>query len=262
MNPPQIPPQQQQLPQKLRTWPLMLIALAGLVSAISLILLIPQYFQNPLTQLQTSILQSQEALDTDLFNTSSSYNSNQNSVVGTPQSAIQISPQTESASFSHPPGVLKGVAKTVPSDVPLYKVTRVVDGDTIVVNINGQDEKIRLIGVNTPESVDPRKPVECFGLEASKYTKTLLENQSVILESDPTQGDTDKYGRLLRYVLLPGTSATINPTNINLKLIQDGYAHEYTYNKPYKYQKQFKQAQSDASSAQRGLWSTTACGAP
>ncbi|MCC7197104.1 thermonuclease family protein [Candidatus Peregrinibacteria bacterium] len=209
-----------QPPQKIRTWPLILIALAGLVSVISLILLIPQYLQKPLSQLQTSILQI--------------------SFQGTPPGTTQTPPLTESALFSA-------------SDAPQYKVTRVVDGDTIVVNINGQDEKIRLIGVNTPESVDQRRPVECFGLEASNYTKSLLENQNVILESDPTQGNTDKYGRLLRYIFLP------DGTNINLHLIQSGYAHEYTYNKPYKYQNQFKLAQTQAEASQKGLWSPNTC---
>lgn len=214
--------------QKLRTWPLVLIALAGLVAAISLILIVPQYLKAPLSELQSNLIQN--SLDT-------------------PPSTQITPPPQESASLSA-------------SDAPQYKVTRVVDGDTIVVNINGQDEKIRLIGVNTPESVDPRRPVECFGLEASNYTKSLLENQSVILESDPTQGDADKYSRLLRYVLLPNASASGTNTNINLKLIQEGYAHEYTYSKPYKYQSQFKQAQIQAENTQKGLWSTTACGSP
>lgn len=247
----------------------MFVALAGLVAAVCLVILVPQYLKSPLTQLQSSLFQSQEDHQTDPTNKLLTNNSPQNFSVDTPQSVPKPPTLPESASLSA-------------SDAPLYKVTRVVDGDTIVVNINGQDEKIRLIGVNTPESVDPRRPVECFGKEASNYTKSLLENQSVILESDPTQGDTDKYGRLLRYVLLPGpittptqfpspttqpaaptsTSTTANQVstvNINLKLIQDGYAHEYTYNKPYKYQKQFKQAQKEAEITQKGLWSDTTC---
>lgn len=236
---PQTPsPSPQQPPQKLRTWPLMLIALAGLAAAISLVLLVPQYVKAPLSELQSSLIQN--SLDTP--------------------PGTQITPPDQ---VSAPSSIY---------NTPLYKVTRVVDGDTIVVNINGLDEKIRLIGVDTPESVDPRKPVECFGKEASNYTKSLLENQNIILEPDSTQGNTDKYKRLLRYVFLPSSTSTntdpttapgtLSPTNINLKLIQDGYAHEYTYNKPYKYQNQFKQAQTEATNAQRGLWSTTACGSP
>jgi len=228
--------------QKLRTWPLMLIALSGLIAAISLVLLVPQYLKTPLDQLQTSLLQNSS--------TSESPTTEQNSLsFDTPPSTAIIPSPSQSASSSA-------------SSTPLYKVTRVVDGDTIVVNINGQEEKLRLIGVDTPESVDPRRPVECFGLEASNYTKSLLENQNILLESDPTQGDKDKYGRLLRYILLPNPAAPRTTTNINLQLIQEGYAHEYTYRLPYKYQSEFKLAQTQAENAQKGLWSPTACGSP
>lgn len=134
-----------------------------------------------------------------------------------------------------------------------YQVIKVVDGDTISVQIGSSTEKVRLLGINTPETVDPRKPVQCFGKEASNKTKSLLTDQRVILESDITQGDTDKYGRLLRYVFLP------NGTNINLLLIQQGYAYEYTYNKPYKYQTEFKEAQKEAEVSKSGLWGDGMC---
>lgn len=133
-------------------------------------------------------------------------------------------------------------------------VVRVVDGDTIVVSTNVADEKVRLIGVNTPETVDPRKKVECFGKEASNFTKSILSGNRVSLEMDPTQGDRDKYGRLLRYVILE------NGANFNKRLIEEGYAYEYTYRYPYKYQKGFKQAQKDAEFNKRGLWAASACG--
>lgn len=132
-------------------------------------------------------------------------------------------------------------------------VTRVIDGDTIVVVVNGVSEKIRLIGVDTPETVDPRKQVECFGKEASALTKTLLLNTSVIIEADATQGDRDKYGRLLRYVFLK------DGTLINEKIISLGYGHEYTYRTPYKYQAQFNDAERSAREAQKGLWAPEAC---
>jgi len=132
-------------------------------------------------------------------------------------------------------------------------VNRVIDGDTIEVILNGQKKKVRLIGINTPETVDPRRPVQCFGKEASNYAKQLLTGKTVYLESDPTQGDLDKYKRLLRYVWLDGE------TNVNKAMIADGYAYEYTYNTPYKYQVEFKAAQKEAEDANRGLWSPTAC---
>lgn len=133
-------------------------------------------------------------------------------------------------------------------------VTKVIDGDTIEVLIDGQKQKVRVIGINTPETVDPRRPVECFGKEASDNAKSLLLNQTVKLESDPTQADKDKYGRLLRYMFLP------DGTDFGLTMIKEGYAYEYTYDIPYKYQKEYKAAQKEAESGQKGLWSNTSCG--
>ena len=136
---------------------------------------------------------------------------------------------------------------------PLYQVTAVVDGDTIKVNIDGTVKTLRLIGIDTPETVDPRKPVQCFGVEASNRTKELLLNKKVRLEADPSQGELDKYSRLLRYVYLE------DGTFFNKKMITDGYAYEYTYNTPYKYQVEFKQAQVDAKNSKLGLWADSAC---
>ena len=90
-----------------------------------------------------------------------------------------------------------------PPPTPLLTVDRVVDGDTIDVAIDGGVASIRMIGVNTPEVVDPRKPVQCFGLEASARAHELLDNAQVRLELDPTQDTYDKYGRVLAYVFLP-----------------------------------------------------------
>lgn len=134
-----------------------------------------------------------------------------------------------------------------------YKVSSVIDGDTIQVAINGEKTTLRLIGIDTPETVDPRKPVQCFGKEASAKAKSLLSGKSVRLESDPTQGERDKYQRLLRYVFLE------DGTNFNKLMINEGYAHEYTYNIPYKYQSEFKQAQKEAGEDKRGLWADDAC---
>jgi len=135
-----------------------------------------------------------------------------------------------------------------------YLVSKVVDGDTIDVSINGKTERIRLIGINTPETVDPRRPVECFGKEASNKAKSLLSGKKVFLEADSSQGDKDKYSRLLRYVFFE------NGTNVNLFMIQNGYAYEYTYGTPYKYQSDFKKAQKQAQANENGLWSSNTCG--
>lgn len=132
-----------------------------------------------------------------------------------------------------------------------YNVVKVIDGDTVDVMVNGKKERIRMIGVNTPETVDPRKPVECFGKEASNKAKSLLVGKKVSLEKDDTQGDRDKYSRLLRYVVLA------DGTNVNLSMIKEGYAYEYTYNLPYKYQSDFKNAQKLAMDQKKGLWGAT-----
>jgi len=122
------------------------------------------------------------------------------------------------------------------------KVTRVVDGDTI--EIEG-GEKVRYIGIDTPETVDPRKTVQCFGVEASKKNKELVEGKMVRLEKDIT--NKDKYNRLLRYIY-------VGDTFINLELVKQGFAYSYSYPPDIKHQDQFMKAQEEAREAKRGLW--------
>lgn len=139
----------------------------------------------------------------------------------------------------------------ISDDFKYYQVVEVVDGDTIKIDFDGSIESIRLIGMDTPETVDPRKPVQCFGEEASKKAKELLLNKKVRLEDDPTQ--YDKYGRLIKYVYLE------NGEMYNKKMIEDGYAHEYTYDIPYKYQSEFQEAEKYARENKLGLWSDNTC---
>ncbi len=148
--------------------------------------------------------------------------------------------------------VVPSVASTIVANNPqiLYEVVKVIDGDTIDVDIGGQTKRIRLIGINTPETVDPRKLVECFGREASEKAKSILSGKRVVLESDPSQDERDKYGRLLRYVFLE------DGTNFNFLMIRYGYAYEYTYDLPYRYQAEFKQAQKEAEENKAGLWAS------
>ncbi|PIR92305.1 nuclease [Candidatus Falkowbacteria bacterium CG10_big_fil_rev_8_21_14_0_10_44_15] len=134
-----------------------------------------------------------------------------------------------------------------------YLVTRVIDGDTIDVNSGTTTERVRLIGINTPEVVDPRKPVECFGREASQKAHEFLENQAVYLEPDETQDERDKYGRLLRYAW------RADGVFYNWEIIKQGYAYEYTYFTPYKYQAEFRQAETLARDHKLGLWADNAC---
>lgn len=134
-----------------------------------------------------------------------------------------------------------------------YKVVSVVDGDTVKVSINGVTETTRIIGINTPETVDPRKEVECFGKEASNKAKEMLSRKTVTLEIDSSQGERDKYGRLLRYVFLA------DGTDFGKFMIASGYAYEYTYSTPYKYQSAYKSAQAIAETNKLGLWSPNTC---
>jgi len=129
-----------------------------------------------------------------------------------------------------------------------FKCTRVVDGDTIVVDYHGKLEKVRLIGVDTPETVHPNKPVEYFGKEASNFTRTLVEGKNVNLEFDWQQ--RDRYGRLLAYVYLQ------DGTLLNKKIIEDGYGHAYT-RFPFKYLDDFKEAERRARKAGQGLWGSS-----
>lgn len=139
------------------------------------------------------------------------------------------------------------------ADETTYSVVRVVDGDTIDVSLNGQTVRIRLIGINAPESVDPTKPTQCYGVEASEAAKKILDGEEVSLESDPSQDYKDKYWRLLRYVYLS------DGTNFNQLMLSEGDAYEYTFIKPYKYQEEFKAAEQSARQAGKGLWSSSTC---
>ncbi|MBI5470687.1 thermonuclease family protein [Candidatus Kaiserbacteria bacterium] len=143
-------------------------------------------------------------------------------------------------------------AQTQPG-ATLYPVARVVDGDTIVVYMNGKNVKVRLIGLDTPEIVDPRKPVQCFAKEASDKAKEMLTGKSVRLEQDPTQDTYDKYGRLLAYVFLP------DGTNFEKYMIAEGYGHEYAYRIPHKYQAEFEAAEKQALETKKGLWADGVC---
>jgi len=122
------------------------------------------------------------------------------------------------------------------------RVIRVIDGDTIEIE-GGQ--KVRYIGIDTPELVDPRKPVQCFAMEASSKNKELIEGKTVEFEKDVSE--TDKYGRLLRYVYVDGVF-------VNDYLVREGFAHASSYPPDIKYQEQFTRAEQEAQEFNRGLW--------
>ena len=131
----------------------------------------------------------------------------------------------------------------------LYNVVKFSDGDTITVDMNGTNETIRFVGVDTPETHDPRKKVQCGGPAASAYTKNSLTaaGLKVRLAADSLSSNRDRYNRLLRYVYLP------DGTFFNLKLIQEGYGFYYPYF-PFSKSADFAAAQESAQNAHKGVW--------
>ena len=148
---------------------------------------------------------------------------------------------------SHPPKL---------SDESPWHVTRVVDGDTLEVRRARQELTVRLIGIDTPETVHPTEPVECFGPEASAYARRTLLGEAVSLEFDGSQGRRDYYGRTLAYVWIVGSS----PRMFNVMALGRGYALEYTYDNAYRWQARFRRAEERARSLDRGVWSCPAPG--
>lgn len=137
------------------------------------------------------------------------------------------------------------VAKT--NQPGLYSVTKAVDGDTIQVDMNGNTETVRFIGVDTPETHKPNTPVQCYGPDAAAYTKSLVGNGSVRLQADPLDTNRDRYGRLLRYVYLP------DGTLVESKLISGGYGFAYTLF-PFQQKEAFKSLEAAAKQQNKGLW--------
>lgn len=145
---------------------------------------------------------------------------------------------------------------------PFAEVIKVVDGDTIKVRTTVGTEEVlytvRMIGINTPETVDPRRGIECFGKEASHFAKDALMQKTVRIVTDETQDRFDRYGRLLAYVFLPD-NAKETDLLFNLDIVERGYAFEYTYDRPYAYQSAFKDAEKKARNAEIGLWQKDVC---
>lgn len=128
------------------------------------------------------------------------------------------------------------------------RVVRVVDGDTLVVEMDSTQERVRLIGINTPESVDRRRPVMCFGKEAAEHLEHLLEEgDGVLLERDVEA--RDRYDRLLAYVYRSSDAMFVN-----LTMVERGYAQQYTYPPNVAHSDDFRSAERTARAADAGAW--------
>lgn len=152
------------------------------------------------------------------------------------------------------PSITPFVVTSIPSPTPkhsgeLVRVVDVIDGDTVKVETG---DTIRYIGIDTPETVHPNKPVMCYGKEASDKNTELVEGKIVELEKDISE--TDKYGRQLRYIWL-------DDVLVNELLVKEGYAHSSSYPPDVKYQSRFVEAQQLARKEQKGLWGSV-CNAP
>lgn len=139
------------------------------------------------------------------------------------------------------------IVSTHISELNKYEVISVTDGDTFKIDYNGEEKKVRLIGVNTPESVSPnKKKNNNYGKVASNYTKERLEGKMIYLEFDVQ--DTDKYGRILAYVYLE------DGIMYNKELLEKGYAQVATYPPNVKYVKEFEEIQKRARENNVGFW--------
>jgi endonuclease YncB( thermonuclease family) len=151
-----------------------------------------------------------------------------------------ITPAPTVVELQEPPG--KDKSQTLQSESEFATVVRVVDGDTLVID---GGRRLRLIGIDAPESVHPNRPVACFGKESSDFAKQLLEGKTVRLVKDVSE--TDRFGRLLRYVWIDGLF-------VNEHLVKEGYATAVTYPPDVKYQEEFRAAEKEARENNKGLW--------
>lgn len=149
-------------------------------------------------------------------------------------------------------GAQQGEANITNDQGAFYQVIRVVDGDTFIYDKNGQDVTVRMVGIDTPETVDPRRPVGCFGKEASAESKRLMEGQRVRIEKDALGDTIDKYQRELRNVYLA------DGTMVNQLLVAEGYA---TVTRGYQFSQKenFIKLEERARLEGKGLWNEEVC---
>jgi micrococcal nuclease len=142
---------------------------------------------------------------------------------------------------------------TFPLGLQQALVTEVADGDTIRVTIDGQEFRVRYIGIDTPETNDPLRGVECYGPESTVRNKQLVEGKTVGLEADVS--NVDEHGRLLRYVWLNGEM-------VNTTLVREGFAQAVAYPPDTKHQDLLEGAEGEARAARLGVWSDSCAETP
>jgi micrococcal nuclease len=149
-------------------------------------------------------------------------------------------------------GIAGCTGGTAPGTDGRATVTGVVDGDTIDVEIGGRTERVRLIGIDTPETKKPDSPVECYGPEASAFTASLLPiGTEVLIERDVV--GRDDYGRVLGYVHLVGADG-LATTFVNMEIVEQGYAGPLTIEPNSTFARDFAAAARRAERADLGMW--------
>jgi micrococcal nuclease len=165
--------------------------------------------------------------------------------------AAACSPAPPPASPAAPPAApvpAASVSRPVPAAAQALTITRVVDGDTFeATGAGGGTVAVRVLGIDTPETRDPRKPVQCWGPEASRWAGEQLRGRRVVLFTDPAQDVRDRYGRLLAYVDRDGWDYSVEAARA-------GMARAYTYAKPVARAGLIAAAEQQARAARRGLW--------
>ncbi len=160
------------------------------------------------------------------------------------------SPQPSIAIHRSPTAILQSPIPSRQLLTTISKVTSVIDGDTIVIEGN---KKVRYIGIDAPETKHPTKGIQCFGIKASNKNKELVLGKYIRLQKDVS--DTDKYGRLLRYVwIVDSPNATQSGIFVNDYLVREGYANIATFPPDVAYANQFKDAAREARNKNKGLW--------
>lgn len=159
---------------------------------------------------------------------------------------------TSSGTVGTESNLLRGANPEALDSIGLVVITKVVDGDTFHYEKNGVKSVVRMMGIDTPETVDPRKPVQCFGQASSAETKRLLEGKTVILKKDSLESGVDRYNRQLLYVYL------VDGTFVNEYLVAEGYAYATPQYK-FDMKDHFVDLENKARIAEKGLWNPKVC---